>query len=143
MVERFPETVETQPELLAHHYTEAGLAAQAVPYWQRAGQRAMERSANIEAISHLTKGLEVLKTLPETPERHQQELTLQLALGAALSMLKGYTAPETEQAYSSGATALPAGGRQSATLRGVGRAAAVLSQPNGAQDGTGTWGNSS
>lgn len=100
MVERFPETIETQPELLAHHYTEAGLAAQAVPYWQRAGQRAMERSANIEAISHLTKGLEVLKTLPEMPERHQQELTLQLALGAALSMLKGYTASETEQTYS-------------------------------------------
>jgi class 3 adenylate cyclase/predicted ATPase len=101
LAERFPETVETQPELLAHHYTEAGLAAQAAPYWQRAGQRAMERSANVEAISHLTKGLEVVKTLPETPERHQQELTLQLALGAALSMLKGYTAPETEQAYSS------------------------------------------
>jgi class 3 adenylate cyclase/predicted ATPase len=101
LAERFPETVETQPELLAHYYTEAGLAAQAAPYWQRAGQRAIERSANIEAISHLTKGLEVLKTLPETPERHQQELTLQLSLGAALSMLKGFTAPETEQAYSS------------------------------------------
>jgi class 3 adenylate cyclase/predicted ATPase len=101
LAERFPETGETQPELLAQHYTEAGLAAQAVPYWQRAGQRAIERSANIEAISHLTKGLEVLKTLPETPERHQQELTLQLALGAALSMLKGFTATETEQAYNS------------------------------------------
>ena len=100
LAERFPETIETQHELLAHHYTEAGLAAEAVPYWQRAGQRAIERSANVEAISHLTKGLEVVKTLPEMPERHQQELTLQLALGAALSMLKGYTASETEQAYS-------------------------------------------
>ena len=57
---QFPETVETQPELLAHHYTEAGLTAQAIPYWQRAGQRAIERSAHLEAISHLTKGLEVL-----------------------------------------------------------------------------------
>jgi class 3 adenylate cyclase/predicted ATPase len=98
---RFPEIVETQPELLAYHYTEAGQAAQAVPYWQRAGQLAIERSANVEAISHLTKGLEVLKTLSETSARHQQELTLQLALGAALSMLKGFTAAETEQAYSS------------------------------------------
>ena len=72
--ERFPETVETQPELLAHHYTEAGLRAQAIPYWQQAGQRAVQRSANVEAISHLTKGLELLKTLPDTPERAQQEL---------------------------------------------------------------------
>jgi predicted ATPase len=97
---RFPETCKTHPELLAHHYTEAGMAAQAVPYWQRASQRAIERSANLEAIIHLTKGLEVLRSLPETPERNQQELTLQLARGAALSMLKGYTASETEQTYS-------------------------------------------
>ena len=98
--ERFPETRETQPELLAHHYTEASLGAQAIPYWRRAGQRAIERSANLEAISHLTKGLELLKTLPATPERAQQELTLQLTLGVSLSMLKGYTAPEVERAYS-------------------------------------------
>ena len=78
---RFPEIGETQPELLAHHYTEAGLMAQAIPYWQRAGQRAIERSANVEAISHLTKGLELLTTLPDTPERTQQELALQIALG--------------------------------------------------------------
>jgi predicted ATPase len=99
LVERFPDTVETQPELLAHHYTEAGLAVQAVPYWHRAGQHAIERSANVEAISHLTKGVEVLKTLPHTPERTHQELALQLALGAPLSMIKGFTAPEVEQIY--------------------------------------------
>ena len=72
---RFPNTREAHPELLAYHYTEAGLGAQAVPYWQRAGQHAFERSAMIEAVGHLTKGLELLKTLPETPERHRQELT--------------------------------------------------------------------
>jgi class 3 adenylate cyclase/predicted ATPase len=99
LVERFSEIVETQPELLAHHYTEAGLAVQAVPYWQRAGQRAIERSANLEAISHLTKGLEALKTLPETPEHTQQELMLQLAVGAPLLMIRGYPAPEVEHAY--------------------------------------------
>jgi predicted ATPase len=55
--EWFPETRETQPELLAHHYTEAGCTAQAIPYWQRAGQRAIERSAYMEAIAHCTKSL--------------------------------------------------------------------------------------
>ena len=59
--QHFPEIAETQPELLAHHYTEAGLPAQALPYWQRAGQHAVERSANVEAISHFTKGLELLQ----------------------------------------------------------------------------------
>ena len=85
---------------MAHHYTEAGLKYEAIVYWQRAGQRAIERSAHVEAISHLTKGLEGLKTLPETPERHKQELMLQLALGASLLTVKGHTAPEVEKAYS-------------------------------------------
>jgi class 3 adenylate cyclase/predicted ATPase len=100
LAERFPDTAATQPELLAHHYTEAGLIEPALPYWQQAGQRAVERSAHVEAISHLTTGLEVLQYLPATPERTQQELTLQLALGAPLLMLKGHTAPEVEHAYS-------------------------------------------
>ncbi len=97
---QFPETAETQPELLAYHYTEAGLPAQAVPYWQQAGQCAVERSANVEAVSHFTQGLEVLKLLPATRERAQQELTLQLALGLPLLMSKGHTAPEVVHAYS-------------------------------------------
>src|SRR5262249_55636889 len=70
--ERFPDTVATQPELLAHHSTEAGLAEQAVGYWYTAGQRAHERSAHVEAIGHLRKGLELLTTLPDTLDhRHQ------------------------------------------------------------------------
>jgi len=97
--ERFPETQETQPELVAHHYTEAGLIAQAIPYWQQAGQRATQRSANVEAISHLTKGLELLKTQSNIPNRAQQELMLQIALSAPLIATKGYTAPEVEQAW--------------------------------------------
>jgi class 3 adenylate cyclase len=95
---RFPEITETQPELLAHHYTEAGLVAQAVPYWQRAGQGAIKRSANVEAIAYLTKGLALLEMLPDTPERKQQELTLQVTLGAPLMMTKGYAAPDVERA---------------------------------------------
>ena len=96
---RFPETVETQPELLAHHYTEAGLVAHAIPYWQRAGERAIERSAHVEAISHLTKGLEVLNALPNTAAHTSQELALQLTLGIPLSATKGYAAPEVAHIY--------------------------------------------
>src|SRR5262245_15502573 len=96
---RFPETVETQPELLAHHYTEADLGAQAIPYWQRAGQRALERSAHAEAINHLSKGLEVLKTMPDTPEHPRQELDLQIVLGPALVITKGPASPAVEQVY--------------------------------------------
>src|SRR5262249_37503793 len=97
--ERFPETKEVQPELLAHHYTEAGLSEQAIPYWQRAGQRASQRWAHVEAISHFTKGLQQLQLLPDTPTRAQQELTLQIALGPVLMASKGYAAPEVEQAF--------------------------------------------
>ncbi|MBI3249263.1 MAG: AAA family ATPase [Deltaproteobacteria bacterium] len=97
--ERFPETKEAQPELLAHHYTEAGLVEQAIPYWQNAGQRAVSRSAHAEAVSHLTRGLAVLKTLADTPERTLQELALQTMLGQVFVATKGFTAPEVERAY--------------------------------------------
>jgi class 3 adenylate cyclase/predicted ATPase len=96
----FPEIAQTQPEWLAHHYTQAGLTEQAVPYWRRAGQQASERSAYLEAISHCTTGIELLRTLPETHERTQHALTLHLALGAALLMTKGQAAPEVEHTYS-------------------------------------------
>jgi len=84
---------------VAHHYTEAGLGAQAVLYWQRAGQRALQRSANAEAVQHLTTGLALLATLPETTGRAQQEIDLQMALAAGLIATKGSAAPEVEQAY--------------------------------------------
>ncbi|HEV8714418.1 MAG TPA: AAA family ATPase, partial [Candidatus Binatia bacterium] len=97
--ERFPETKELQPEVLAHHYTEAGLIAWALPYWQRAGERAIQHSAYVEAISHLTTGLELLKTLSPTPELVRQELGLQTTLGSVLMAAKGYSSPEAGQAY--------------------------------------------
>jgi predicted ATPase len=96
---RFPASVETQPELVAQHYTAAGCTEQAVVYWQRAGQQASDHSAHLEAISHLSTGIELLKSLPETPERTQQSLTLHIALGAALLMTKGHAAPEVEHTY--------------------------------------------
>jgi predicted ATPase/class 3 adenylate cyclase len=97
--EESPETVETQPELVAHHYTEAGCPEHAVGYWQQAGEHAVRRSAHAEAINHLNKGLELLTKLPETPERAQQEVALRLALGVALLATKGYGAAEVEQTY--------------------------------------------
>jgi predicted ATPase len=96
---RFPDTVETEPELVAHHYTEAGGYAQAVGYWQQAGQRAIQRSANIEAIAHLRQGIALLTTLPDTPARVQSELTLQTTLGPALMATRGYAAPEVAATY--------------------------------------------
>jgi predicted ATPase len=75
------------------------LVTQALPYWQQAGQQAAARSAHAEAISHLAKGLELLKTLPDTPERTQQELALQTTLGPVLVATKGFAAPEVEKTY--------------------------------------------
>jgi class 3 adenylate cyclase/predicted ATPase len=97
--EDFPEITEAQPELLGHHFTEATLIEQAIPYWQRAGEIAMRRSANLEAVGHLTRAVELLMTLPDTPGRAQHELTLQLALGAPLLATKGYAAPERGKVY--------------------------------------------
>ncbi len=84
---------------LAHHYSRGGNTQKAVDYLQLAGQQAVQRSANVEAISHLTTALELLKTLSETPERAQQELALQIALGAPLQATKGWAAPEMGKAY--------------------------------------------
>jgi class 3 adenylate cyclase/predicted ATPase len=96
---QFPAIVDQQPELLAYHYTEAGLTEQAVHYWHHAGQRTSERSAHMEAISHLTKGLALLQTLPETRERVQLEVDMHIALGASLIATKGHAAPEVRETY--------------------------------------------
>ncbi len=84
---------------LAHHYSRSGNAEKAVEYLKLAGRQAVERSAYAEAISYLTSALELLKTLPDTPERTQQELTLQIALGGPLIVTKGHGTPEVERIY--------------------------------------------
>jgi class 3 adenylate cyclase/predicted ATPase len=96
---QFAETAEAQPELLAHHYTEAGLIEQAVPYWHQAGQRAIQRSAHAEAIAHLRQGLALLQTLPETLERTQREVDMLIVLGASLNISKSAAAPEVGHTY--------------------------------------------
>ena len=99
LTSQFPNTAATQPELLAYHYTEAGDKARAVPCWQRAGQRAMQRSAFEEAIAHFSTGLELLKALPETPDRAQHELSFHLSLVGPIRIVKGNAAPEVAQLY--------------------------------------------
>jgi class 3 adenylate cyclase/predicted ATPase len=95
----FPELMETQPELFAQHYEEAGLVEKSVDYWGKAGRRSAARSAMAEAGAQFQKGLDQLGLLPDTPERKRQELELQCALGAVLIAVKGFAAPETGQVY--------------------------------------------
>jgi len=97
--ETFTDIVETQPELLAHHYTQAGLTEQAIGYWQRAGERALERSANREASRHFGHGIELIKSLPPSPDRTRREFRLYLGLGPAIRTIKGHAAPETMDAF--------------------------------------------
>jgi class 3 adenylate cyclase/predicted ATPase len=99
LVEQFPATAETQPELLAQHFTEADLLERALDYWQQAGEKAMERSAHIEAIAHLRQGLALLQTLPETPQRLQREVDMLIALGVSLNASKGQAAREVGEIY--------------------------------------------
>ncbi len=118
----FPERVDNEPEVLAYHYTRAGLAAQAAPYWLRAGQRAVARSANHEAIAHLAKGLEVLRDLPTGSDVSSQELDMQISLGSASIAVSGYSSAETEKAYVRGRKLLDDVGedpRQFAVLHGL------------------------
>ena len=96
---QFPELKETQPELLAQHYAEAGLLEKSVVYWGKAGRRSAARSALAEAATQFQKALEQVTLLPDTPERKRQELEFHSALGAVLQAVKGYAAPETGQAY--------------------------------------------
>jgi len=99
LAERFPESVETQPELLAQHLTAAGQLPEAVQYWRRAGLGAIQRSANLEAIHHLERALEALEGLPEGSERDQLEIGLLIALGPVLMTARGWMAPEVGRAY--------------------------------------------
>ena len=92
--EKSAETVETKPELLAHHFTEASLLEKAIFYWRKAGLRSQERSATKEAISHFSRGLEILKQLDESPQRDRLELGLQAPLGVVLTAARGWGAPE-------------------------------------------------
>ena len=94
----FVDVAESQPELLARHYTEAGLIEKAASLWGKAGQRSFTRSALVEAVEQLTRGLAQIATLPGTPGRRREQIKLQVALIPPLIHVKGYAAPETKAA---------------------------------------------
>ena len=91
---RFPETKETEPELIAHHYTEAGHPLSAVPFWRRAGELAMSRFALMEASAHLRRGLDLLSTMPATTSRNRMELGLRTSLAPVVVAQRGWGHPE-------------------------------------------------
>jgi predicted ATPase len=97
--DRFPEVAGTQPELVAHHYTEANCPAEAITYWLRAGVAAARQSANLEAIDQFRRGLALVEALSDTRERAERELDLQMALGPALFATKSYSQPDIGRAY--------------------------------------------
>jgi class 3 adenylate cyclase/tetratricopeptide (TPR) repeat protein len=97
--DRFPELASTQPELVAHHYTEANCPAQAIAYWLRAGAAAASKSANLEAIDQFRRGLALVEALPDPSERADRELDLQMALGPALVATKLQSHPDIGRAY--------------------------------------------
>lgn len=96
----FPEIVQSKPELVAHHFSEAKQLAKAVPLWLRAGTRAFERSALAESIQHLQKGLELLRTLPASQERDKQELAMVMSLGLPYMATRGYASREVAECFS-------------------------------------------
>jgi class 3 adenylate cyclase/tetratricopeptide (TPR) repeat protein len=96
----YPELIENQPEVLAHHYQEAGNHQLAIRCWVESGQRALAHSANVEAIASFRSALQLLNALPETPDRNKQEIDIQLALGIPLIAVQGYASAETRDAFS-------------------------------------------
>jgi tetratricopeptide (TPR) repeat protein len=95
----FSEVVQSQPELLAHHYSSAGLASQAIGYWREAGRRSQSRSSHAEAVGHFTRGLEQVSLLAESPARDAIELDFQANLSVSLIASRGYASPDLESVH--------------------------------------------
>jgi predicted ATPase len=96
----FADIVASQPEIVAQHFTAAGLVGPAIDYWLRAGHLALSRSANAEAVKHLRQGIELTQSLAPSPERVRKELDFYLALGPAMAATEGYATPETLRVFS-------------------------------------------
>lgn len=106
----FPDVVESQPEIVAHHLTEAGLLVPAIEYWLKAGNLALSRSANAEAVKHLRQALELTQAQPPSATRDRKEIDVCLALGPAISATDGYASPETLRVFSHARELLGEGG---------------------------------
>ncbi|HVR63790.1 MAG TPA: hypothetical protein VMU50_17935, partial [Polyangia bacterium] len=99
MESSFPEIASLRPELIAHHYTRGNAPAQAVDYWQKAGENAVGKFAYAEAISHFANAIEQLLTLPPSRERSRREFALRTAIGLPIMTMKGYSSKEVEETY--------------------------------------------
>ena len=108
--ERFADIVASQPEIVAHHFTEAGLVDPAIDYWLKAGNLALSRSANAEAVKHLRQGIELTQSQAPSAERLRKELDFYLALGPAMAATEGYATPETLRVFSHARDLLGDGG---------------------------------
>src|SRR5262252_4528165 len=106
----FADIVASQPEIVAHHFTAAGLVDPAIDYWLKAGHLALSRSANAEAVKHLRQGIELTRSLAPSPERVRKELDFYLALGPAMAATEGDAAPETLRVFSHARELLGDGG---------------------------------
>lgn len=115
--EKFQELAESQPEMLAYHYAEAGMDTEAVAYWERAARRAASRSAHAEALSHLASGLALIARLPTEPERDRAELRLQLLLAGQLIATEGFGADQVGRVYARASELCHAVGDESALMK--------------------------
>jgi len=97
--QRFADIVASQPEILAHHFTEAGLVEPAIDYWLKAGQHAARRSANAEALNHIARGLQLLPNIADPMLRNKSELLLQTSLGHSLRAIRGWSIDSVKHAY--------------------------------------------
>jgi class 3 adenylate cyclase len=115
--ERFGEQAETQPEVLAYHYTQAGTHTEAIAHWERAARRAASRSAHKEAISHLEEGLKLVAGMQSPGERDRLELRFQLLMAARLIATEGYGAERVERVYSRASELCSAVGDENSLLK--------------------------
>src|SRR5262249_39855765 len=97
--ERFPAAAEAEPEVIASHFTQAGLSEPAVEWWSKAGEQASRRSAYVEAIAHYGKAIELAAALPDDPPNHLRRLRLQVAYGQTMIAARGHGARETTAAF--------------------------------------------
>ena len=97
--DQLPERAETEPEVVAYHFTQAGLSEAAVEWWSKAGSLALQRSAFIEAIAHLEKALDLSQDLDDSEDQRTSHLRLQISYGNALRVVRGFAAPETKAAF--------------------------------------------
>jgi class 3 adenylate cyclase/predicted ATPase len=119
LASRFPEVAETEPELLAHHYTEASLVDRALTYWRQAAERAAKGLAYIEALGHVERAIKLIATMPEGPDKDEWELTFLVIEGPSRMALDGWDSPPAKRLYERARTVAEKLGRPAEVFRSV------------------------